>query len=134
VIVGLWPGRSCGPPETGSIEGLPGLLVGYGLAGVLGLLPLSPGGLGLVEGSLVSVLVGFGTPHPNALLGVITWRLAEFWLPIPLSAPRYVSLRTGILRHRQLPRRPLIPRTAPDERRDGAWVSVKGVEPQDLGP
>jgi uncharacterized protein (TIRG00374 family) len=94
----------------GQTEGLRGLLVGYGLAGLLALLPLSPGGLGIVEGTLVSVLVGFGTPHANAVLGVITWRLAEFWLPIPLAALTYLSLRTGTLRHRRLPSRPLIPR------------------------
>jgi uncharacterized protein (TIRG00374 family) len=81
----------------GHTEGLSGMLLGYGLAGLLALLPITPGGLGLVEGTLISILVGFGTPHPNAVLGVITWRLAEFWLPIPLGALMYVSLRTGAL-------------------------------------
>ncbi len=81
----------------GHTEGLSGMLLGYGLAGLLALLPITPGGLGLVEGTLISILVGFGTPHPNAVLGVITWRLAEFWLPIPLGALTYVSLRTGTL-------------------------------------
>lgn len=94
----------------GQTPGLRGLLVGYGLAGVLALLPLTPGGLGIVEGTLVSVLVGFGTPHAHAVLGVITWRLAEFWLPIPLAALTYLSLRTGALRPGRLPARPMIPR------------------------
>ena len=40
----------------GQTPGLRGLLVGYGLAGILALLPLTPGGLGIVEGTLVSVL------------------------------------------------------------------------------
>jgi uncharacterized protein (TIRG00374 family) len=94
----------------GQTPGLRGLLVGYGLAGILALLPLTPGGLGFVEGTLVSVLVGFGTPHAHALLGVITWRLAEFWLPIPLAALAYLSLRTGTLRPHRLPARPMLPR------------------------
>jgi hypothetical protein len=94
----------------GPAQGLHGLLVGYGLAAVLALLPLTPGGLGIVEGTLVSVLVAFGTPHAHAVLGVITWRLAEFWLPIPLSAAAYLSLRTGTLRPHGLPARPVIPR------------------------
>ncbi|HEX2808498.1 MAG TPA: YbhN family protein [Kineosporiaceae bacterium] len=85
------------------------MLVGYGLAGVLALVPVSPGGLGIVEGTLVSLLVGFGTSHAQAVLGVITWRLAEFWLPIPLAALTYLSLRTGTLRHHRLPARPVIP-------------------------
>ena len=95
----------------GHTEGLKGLLVGYGLAGILALLPITPGGLGIVEGTLVSVLVGFGTPHPNAVLGVITWRLAEFWMPIPLGTATYLSLRTGILRPHRLAARPFLPRS-----------------------
>jgi hypothetical protein len=93
----------------GPAEGLQDMLVGYGLAGVLALVPVSPGGLGIVEGTLVSLLVGFGTSHAQAVLGVITWRLAEFWLPIPLAALTYLSLRTGTLRHHRLPARPVIP-------------------------
>jgi uncharacterized protein (TIRG00374 family) len=97
--------RAYGPDQS-----LHGLLVGYGLAAVLALLPLTPGGLGIVEGTLVSVLVAFGAPHTHAVLGVITWRLAEFWMPIPLSALMYLSLRTGTLRPHGLPARPVIPR------------------------
>jgi hypothetical protein len=93
----------------GPVDGLKGLLLGYGLAGLVALLPLTPGGLGTVEATLISVLVGFGTPHAHAVLGVITWRLAEFWLPIPLAAAAYVSLRTGVLRPHRLPARPLVP-------------------------
>jgi uncharacterized protein (TIRG00374 family) len=94
----------------GQTPGLRGLLVGYGLAGILALLPLTPGGLGIVEGTLVSVLVGFGTPHAHAVLGVITWRLAEFWLPIPLAALTYLSWGTRGRRAHRLPARPMIPR------------------------
>jgi hypothetical protein len=97
----------------GQAQGLQGMLVGYGLAAVLALLPLTPGGLGVVEATLVSVLVAFGAAHAHALLGVITWRLAEFWLPIPLSALAYLSLRTGVLRPHSLPARPAIPRPRP---------------------
>jgi len=99
----------------GTTESVQGLLLGYGLAGVLALLPVTPGGLGLVEGALISVLVGFGTTHEHAVLGVITWRLAEFWMPIPLAALAYLSLRTGTLRTQHLPPRPLIPRAGPAE-------------------
>ncbi len=95
----------------GVSEGLRGLLLGYGLASILALLPVTPGGLGIVEGTLISVLAGFGTPHAEAVIGVITWRLAEFWIPIPLAASAYLSLRTGPLRHLGLPSRPLVPRT-----------------------
>lgn len=74
--------------------GIDGLAVGYGLANVLAVLPISPGGLGVVEGVLVPSLVGFGTPRGIATLGVISWRLFNFWLPIPASGVTYLSMRT----------------------------------------
>jgi len=77
----------------GESVGVGGLLVGYGRASMLALLPVSPGGLGVVEASLVAVLIVFGLPQGHAVVGVATWRLAEFWLPIPLAAAAYVSLR-----------------------------------------
>jgi uncharacterized protein (TIRG00374 family) len=75
-----------------------GLLVPFGLANVLAVLPVTPGGLGVVEGVLVPTLVGFGTPRGIAILGVVSYRLVNFWLPIPMSALSYVSLRAGPLR------------------------------------
>ncbi|MFL6136266.1 MAG: YbhN family protein [Frankiaceae bacterium] len=75
-----------------------GLLVPFGLANVLAVLPVTPGGLGIVEGILVPTLVGFGTPRGVAILAVVSYRLVSFWLPIPLSAATYVSLRARPLR------------------------------------
>ena len=76
------------------------LLAVYGLGGLLALLPLTPGGLGIVEGVLVPALVAVGTPHATALLAVVGWRVLEFWLPIPLGLAAYLSLRLGVLRRR----------------------------------
>ncbi len=74
---------------------LDGLIVAFGLANVLAALPLTPGGLGIVEGVLVPTIVGFGTPRGIALLGVVSYRLVNFWLPIPVAALTYLSLRAG---------------------------------------
>jgi len=70
-----------------------GLLVAYGLAYVLAAIPLTPGGLGVVEATLTSLLVGFGTPRGVATLGVVAYRLVNFWLPIPLGGFTYLSLQ-----------------------------------------
>ncbi|MEP7054390.1 MAG: lysylphosphatidylglycerol synthase transmembrane domain-containing protein [Actinomycetota bacterium] len=70
-----------------------GLLVAFGLANVLAVLPITPGGLGIVEGVLTPTLVGFGAPGAVALLGVISWRLINFWLPIPAGGAAYLSLK-----------------------------------------
>ncbi len=77
----------------GSGVELDALLVSYGLANVLAAIPLTPGGLGVVEAVLTSSLVGFGTPRGVAILGVISWRLVNFWLPIPAGGLAYLSLR-----------------------------------------
>ena len=70
-----------------------GLLVSFGLANVLAALPITPGGLGIVEATLTSTLVGFDTPRSIALLGVVSYRLVNFWLPIPLGGLTYASLQ-----------------------------------------
>jgi uncharacterized protein (TIRG00374 family) len=77
-----------------------GLLVAFGLANVLAVLPITPGGLGVVEATLTSILVGFGTPRGAATLGVIAYRLINFWLPIPLGGISYLSLQVDKSRPR----------------------------------
>jgi hypothetical protein len=79
----------------GHIENPDGLLVAYGLAYVLAAIPVTPGGLGLVEGVLVPSLVGFGATRGAAIVAVIGYRLVNFWLPIPVGAGAYLSLRVG---------------------------------------
>jgi putative heme transporter len=70
-----------------------GLLVSFGLAFVLAAIPVTPGGLGVVETVLTSSLVGFGSPRGIAILGVLAYRLVNFWLPIPLGGLAFLSLR-----------------------------------------
>ncbi|MBA3267273.1 MAG: flippase-like domain-containing protein [Acidimicrobiia bacterium] len=77
----------------GHVVPLNDLLVAYALANVLGAIPITPGGLGIIEGVLIPTLVGFGTPRGVALLGVASWRLFNFWVPIPVGAGAYLSLR-----------------------------------------
>jgi uncharacterized protein (TIRG00374 family) len=77
----------------------PGLvLTAYGAANLLGLLPITPGGLGVVEGVLMPALVAFGVAGGAAVLGVLAWRVLQFWLPIPVGGAAYVALRVGDLR------------------------------------
>jgi uncharacterized protein (TIRG00374 family) len=76
-----------------------GLLVAYGLANVAAALPITPGGLGIVEGILVPTLVAFDTARGIALLGVLAFRLLSFWLPIPIGFGSYARLEWQ-LRHR----------------------------------
>ncbi|MDA8342288.1 MAG: YbhN family protein, partial [Actinomycetota bacterium] len=69
------------------------LLVAYGLANILAVIPLTPGGLGVVEFVLVSMITGFGPSAGEALSGVLAYRAVNFWFPIPLGGVAYASLR-----------------------------------------
>lgn len=69
-----------------------GLILAFSIAHVLSAVPLTPGGLGVVEATLTSALVGFNTPRGIAILGVIGYRLINFWLPIPVGGLAYLSL------------------------------------------
>ncbi|MCE2710030.1 MAG: hypothetical protein RLZZ538_408 [Actinomycetota bacterium] len=72
-----------------------GLLVAFGLANVLASVPITPGGLGIVEGIYIPTLVGFGVPAATATVTVLTYRIAQYWLPIIVGGVSYASLRIG---------------------------------------
>jgi uncharacterized protein (TIRG00374 family) len=69
------------------------LFAAYGIANVAGALPITPGGLGVVDSIAPLLLVSFGVTRSVATLGVLGWRLVNFWLPIPAGAAAYVSLK-----------------------------------------
>jgi uncharacterized protein (TIRG00374 family) len=69
------------------------LFAAYGIANVAGAIPLTPGGLGVVDSVTPLLLVGFGVTRSVATLGVLGWRMVNFWLPIPTGAAAYVSLK-----------------------------------------
>lgn len=87
--------------------GLDGLVVAFGLANVFSVIPITPGGLGLVEGIYIPMLVGFGLTKPTATVGVLSYRVAQYWLPIVVGWACYLSLRVGPFsidrRHRLAP-------------------------------
>ena len=68
------------------------LLTAYGLANILAAIPITPGGLGVVEFVLVTMLAGFGLTAGQALSGVLAYRAVNFWLPIPFGGLAYASL------------------------------------------
>ncbi len=69
------------------------MLVAYGLANILAVIPVTPSGLGVVELTIVAVLTRFGVAGGVAAAGVLSWRLVNFWLPIPFGGVSYLSLR-----------------------------------------
>jgi uncharacterized protein (TIRG00374 family) len=71
------------------------LLTAYGFAMLLSLLPFTPGGLGVVESTLTPLLIAFGAPSGVAVMGVVTWRLLQYFLPVPVGLLCWGSLRWG---------------------------------------
>ncbi|WP_344236297.1 YbhN family protein [Kribbella hippodromi] len=69
------------------------LLLAYCAANLAAVIPLTPGGIGVVEGIAVSTLIGYDVPAQTALLAVLSWRLIQFWAPVPIAGLTYLSLR-----------------------------------------
>jgi uncharacterized protein (TIRG00374 family) len=79
----------------GGNVGFDGLIVAFGIANVFSVVPITPGGLGLVEGIYIPSLVGFGLAKRTATVGVLSYRVAQYWLPIVVGWLCYLSLRVG---------------------------------------
>ncbi|MBN9620564.1 MAG: flippase-like domain-containing protein [Actinobacteria bacterium] len=83
------------------------LFAAYGIAYLLAAIPVTPAGLGVIEVTAVALLVGFGLPHGVATLGVLSWRLVNFWLPIPAGGLALVSLTARHARRHRDARTPV---------------------------
>jgi uncharacterized protein (TIRG00374 family) len=57
-----------------------GLLLAYGAGQLAANLPFTPGGLGVVEGSITIALVAFGGAHNSTVDAVLMYRVISFWL------------------------------------------------------
>jgi hypothetical protein len=57
------------------------------------LIPLTPGGLGIVEASLSGLLILAGVKPDRAVLATLAYRLASYWLPIMAGTVSYFVFR-----------------------------------------
>jgi uncharacterized protein (TIRG00374 family) len=62
-----------------------GVLLAYGAAQIVGALPIVPGGLGIVEGSLAVILAAYGVARVPAILVALAYRLVSFWLSVTVG-------------------------------------------------
>ena len=69
------------------------LAVAYAAANIASAIPVTPGGLGVVEVTMVAITVGFGAPRPTAVLAVLGYRIVNYWLPLIPGAIAYLRLR-----------------------------------------
>jgi uncharacterized protein (TIRG00374 family) len=77
------------------------LLVAYAIAQLVQAMPFTPpGGLGVAEGVFVSMFALLGVGPEVSLYPVLGYRLFNYWMPIPLAAIVYPTLRIGATKAR----------------------------------
>ncbi len=69
------------------------VLLAYAAAGILAFLPFTPGGLGIVEAGMSSLLIAAGVHPAKAVLATLGYRLASYWLPLVAGVPAYLLFR-----------------------------------------
>lgn len=84
------------------------VLLAYTAAQILGMIPITPGGVGFVEAGLAGTLALAGVGAADAALATLIYRLISFWLPLPAGLLAWGLFRTR-LKHRfaKLARPPL---------------------------
>ena len=80
-----------------------GLLLAYGAGQLAALLPITPGGLGVVEGSITVALVAFGGAEASTASAVLLYRLISFWLILVIGWALIGQLALQV-RHGRWPR------------------------------
>ncbi len=68
-------------------------LLAYFAAQLLAQVPLTPGGLGIVEAGMTGTLALAGVPAGAAAVATLAYRLASYWLPLPAGAVAWVVPR-----------------------------------------
>jgi uncharacterized protein (TIRG00374 family) len=73
--------------------GIAAVAVVYLAGSAVGSVAPTPGGLGAVEVALATGLAAVGVPSTAAVSGVLLFRVATFWLPVPLGGIALRGLR-----------------------------------------
>jgi putative heme transporter len=63
----------------------PGMVLAYGASQLAACLPILPGGVGLVEGSLAMGLVAYGAQGSVTVAAVVLYRALSFWVLLPIG-------------------------------------------------
>ena len=72
-----------------------GVLVAYCAGQLASNLPITPGGIGVVEGTMTLLLVAYGMHTPVALAGILLYRLISFWLLLPIGWAAVAGILLG---------------------------------------
>jgi uncharacterized protein (TIRG00374 family) len=98
--------------STHSRISLLGVVLAYSVGALAANLPLTPGGLGVVEGSMAVALVAFGGHEVPSIAAVVLYRLFSYWLLLPLGAVSH-----GVIKYLE----------ARQDEKEDEWVSHDGI-------
>lgn len=72
-----------------------GIVVAYALTQIAASVPITPGGLVVVEASLTALLTAYGLHETTAVIVVLLYRLISFWVLVPIgwTSWAYLELR-----------------------------------------
>jgi putative heme transporter len=82
------------------------LLLAYGAGQLAVNLPITPGGLGVVEGSLTIALVAFGGAETQTVAAVLLYRIISFWLELPFGWAAWGAVTWSNRRAQPFPEEP----------------------------
>jgi uncharacterized protein (TIRG00374 family) len=91
-----------------------GILVVYGLTQLAAVLPFTPGGLAVVEGSLSALLIAYGLNSGDAVAATLLYRVVGFWAPVPVGWVLYVVLTRRVARAERAAELPAPAAASPD--------------------
>ena len=106
-----------------------GLLLAYGAGQLAANLPITPGGLGTVEGSITIALAYFGGVTSSDIGAVLVYRLISFWLMLLVGWACWGGLAWGVRRgrwRRSVRDAPVDPHVTEIEDRADADVAADG--------
>jgi uncharacterized protein (TIRG00374 family) len=69
------------------------VLLAFCATQVLAQIPVTPGGLGFVEAGLTALLALAGVNAGDAVLATFSYRLFNYWLPLPAGLAAYLAFR-----------------------------------------
>lgn len=75
-------------------------LAGFAFIRLVSALPITPGGLGLVELGLTAALVSAGGARAEVVAAVLVYRALTYLLPIPIGLLMYITWRKGSVERR----------------------------------
>jgi uncharacterized protein (TIRG00374 family) len=72
------------------------VLLSFAVARLAGAIPITPGGLGTVDATLIGMLTAFGASSDAALAADMVWRATTYFPPIFIGLVTYLLWKRGV--------------------------------------